>query len=116
MRPTETTAVRHPRSAAAGVRVRRAGPGDAAALLAFQRRLDRQSFFMLLRPDERGDGVEVVERRLVEQCGYDIVALHDADAVGWAQVERQPWARIRHIGYVVLGVDQDHQRQGLGTS
>jgi RimJ/RimL family protein N-acetyltransferase len=71
---------------------------------------------MLLRPDERADGVGVLAHRLAEQCGFDILALHGEDAVGWAQVERQPWARIRHVGYVVLGVDEDHQGRGLGAS
>jgi hypothetical protein len=34
-------------------KIRLAGPGDAAALLALQRRLDTQSSFMLLERQER---------------------------------------------------------------
>jgi hypothetical protein len=47
-------------------RVRMAGPGDAAALLRLKRRLDRQTSFMLLEPDERDTSVQVLADELIE--------------------------------------------------
>ena len=41
---------------AAGVRLRAAGPGDAAGLLALKRALDQETRFMLLEPGERAEG------------------------------------------------------------
>ncbi|MFF5297056.1 GNAT family N-acetyltransferase [Paractinoplanes globisporus] len=97
------------------VEVRRGTPRDAATLLALQHRLDAQSRFMLLEPGERADDPAAVARRLGDQLGFDILAFHHDIAVGWAQVEVQPWARVRHIGYVVLGVDREHHARGVGT-
>ena len=46
--------------AAAGLRLRVAGPGDAAGLLALKQALDRETPFVLLEPGERTESVDDV--------------------------------------------------------
>lgn len=99
-----------------GIDVRPAGPGDAEALLALQQRLDRQTSFMLLEPDERSTDPGALRERLTHPTpgSVDLLALSGARAVGWLSVEVLPYRRARHVGYVVLGVDAEAAGRGLG--
>jgi len=105
--------------------IRLAVPDDAAALLALQQRLDRQSAFMLLEPDERQASPDPVRLRLAsqtEQGSFDLVAPVAGDdrglvvvaVAGWLAVEVMAYRRAAHGGYVVLGVDAQHSGRGLG--
>lgn len=103
------------------VLIREATGADAAALLALQHRLDIQSSYMLLEPDER----EIEPDRLAERLGsagrpgFDLVAVAEADSesdsfYGWLSVDVLPYRRARHVGYVVLGVDAAMSGRGIG--
>lgn len=104
--------------------IRLAVSDDAPALLALQQRLDCQSSFMLLEPDERDPSPDPLRRRLGAQGSrgsFDLVAdcptgLHEPHKAlaGWLCVEVSPWRRAAHVGYVVLGVDIGHSGQGIG--
>ena len=63
--------------------IRLATAGDAAALLALQRRLDVQSAFMLLEPDERDESPARLRERLGAQTAagsFDLLAEQVGDA------------------------------------
>ena len=104
--------------------IRLATPDDASALLTLQQRLDRQTNFMLLEPDERDPHIDLLERRLEAQAGhrsFDLVSYRDAEfeesrsvLAGWLSVEVLPWRRAAHVGYIVLGVDAVHSGRGFG--
>ncbi|MEV0823747.1 GNAT family N-acetyltransferase [Nonomuraea rubra] len=90
--------------------IRRATPGDAAALLALQLRLDEESSFMLLQPGERAPSPS-------PSPSPSFVLLGMADegvAAGYVEVEVLPYARARRTGYVVMGVRAAYAGQGLG--
>lgn len=109
----------------AGV-IRLAVPADAAALLALQQRLDRQSSFMLFEPDERDPDPHALRHRLAAQgnCGgLDLVAVDpqglpggQAELVGWLSVAVAPYRRVAHVGALALGVDAAHASRGLGSA
>jgi hypothetical protein len=85
-------------------KIRLAGPGDAAALLALQRRLDTQSSFMLLEPQERERAPGQLRARLESQGmagSFDLVADGDEGLLGWLSVEVLPFRRARRCGLPV---------------
>ena len=105
--------------------IRLASAEDAAALLALQRRLDAQSSFMLLEPDERNETPARLRDRLGAQTvtgSFDLLAEQVGDAgdptrpllVGWLAVGVPPYRRAAHAGHVVLGVDAAHAGRGAG--
>jgi ribosomal protein S18 acetylase RimI-like enzyme len=99
--------------------IRLATPRDADHLLALQRRLDTQSTFMLLEPEERDSDSAALQNRLASHRGtgsFDLLASVDGFAVGWISVEVMPYRRARKTGYVVLGVDSQAKGRGIGTS
>ena len=99
-------------------KIRLAGPDDAAALLALQHRLDGQSSYMLLEPDEREQAPDRLRARLRDQGttgSFDLIAAHDDGLVGWLSVEVLPFRRASRCGYVVMGVDAAAAGRGIGT-
>ena len=99
--------------------IRLATAADAVSLLALQRRLDAQSAFMLLEPDERPNDARRLEQRLRAQGpsgSFDLVAHREDGLVGWLAVEVAPYRRARHVGYIVLGVDAAEGGRGIGRS
>jgi GNAT superfamily N-acetyltransferase len=99
--------------------IRLAGLDDAAALLALQHRLDGQSSFMLLEPDEREQTPDRLRARLRDQGttgSFDLIAAHDDRLAGWLSVEVLPFRRASRCGYVVMGVDVAAAGRGIGSS
>jgi ribosomal protein S18 acetylase RimI-like enzyme len=99
--------------------IRQAGPGDAAALLALQRRLDEQSSFMLLEPGERDPEPDSLRDRLAAQGpagSFDLVAEDEQALLGWVSVEVAPFRRARRTGYLVMGVDAGAAGRGVGSA
>jgi RimJ/RimL family protein N-acetyltransferase len=95
--------------------IRLAGPRDAAALLGLQHRLDSQSRYMLLEPDERAQAPDQLRDRLAGQGeSFDLVAEEDGGVLGWLSAEVLPFRRARHTGYLVVGVDADATGRGIG--
>jgi hypothetical protein len=67
------------------VAIRLIGPEDAAPLLSLQHRLDSQSRFMLLEPDERPRAPDRVRERLAEPgLNFDLLAAAGEEASGEA--------------------------------
>ena len=101
-----------------------ASASDAEPLLHLQRRLDRQSPFMMLEPDERDPDPERLHSRLAAQestASFDLVAHLSTGAaskppqlLGWLSVEVPPYRRAAHVGHLVLGVDDRFRARGIG--
>jgi ribosomal protein S18 acetylase RimI-like enzyme len=98
------------------IKICRATPEDAAALLDLQCSLDAETRFMLLEPGERDETQDHVKRRLAEPRGPSFLLIaHDCGvAAGYVEVEAMPYARARRTGYVVMGVRGAYGGQGLG--
>jgi ribosomal protein S18 acetylase RimI-like enzyme len=97
-----------------GVVVRLAVDADGPRLLALQHRLDEQSSFMLLEPDERRGGPDPPP-----DAGPGYYLLGDPGPgqplAGYVHVDVPPFRRARRTGYLVIGVDADWSGRGLGT-
>jgi RimJ/RimL family protein N-acetyltransferase len=102
-----------------GARMRTAGPGDAAALLRLQRRLDEETSFMLLEDGERGTSAEALAGHLdrAARSGNSvvIVAEIDGDLVGYVELAGGSFRRSRATAYLVIGVIAQASGKGVGA-
>jgi RimJ/RimL family protein N-acetyltransferase len=118
------------------MRFREARPDDAATLLALKRRLDRETSFMLLEPDERTETAQDVAADLGRLAGSNSVVivadcpsvadgLSVADGpsgvvgpsgiVGYVDARGGEFRRNRTTAYVVIGVLATASGQGVGS-
>jgi RimJ/RimL family protein N-acetyltransferase len=99
--------------------IRVAGPGDAAALLRLKQRLDQETAFMLLEPDERDTSVQTLADELgaVAQSGNSavIVAESGGELVGYVELVGGRFRRNKTTAYLVIGVLAQASGQGVGT-
>lgn len=100
-------------------RIRLASQDDAASLLDLQHRLDAQSSFMLLEPDEREHSPDLLRARLQAQGAagsFDLIAEDDEPGrlAGWLSAQVSPFRRARHTGHLVIGVDAAAAGRGIG--
>ncbi len=107
-----------PDTTLAGMRFREARPGDAAALLALKRQLDRETSFMLLEPQERTETVPDIAADLERLAGSNcvvIMAQSPAGVVGYVDARGGEFRRNRITAYVVIGVLATASGQGVGS-
>jgi GNAT superfamily N-acetyltransferase len=99
--------------------MRTAGPGDAAALLRLQQRLDQETSFMLLEPGERGTSAEELARHLgrVARSGNSVVIVADIDGdlAGYVELAGGSFRRSRATAYLVIGVAAQASGRGVGA-
>lgn len=103
------------------ISIREAREEDAGALLQLQRRLDRESEYMLLEPDERTATEDKLRERL-KSCAASSNSVIMVAAVegmhelaGFVSVEGGGYRRNAHCGYIVTGVAASYAGQGVGT-
>jgi len=105
--------------AAASPILRRAGPGDAAALLRLKQRLDSETSFMLFEADERDASVPVLATELerVASSPNSVVIVADLrdDLVGYVELNGGRVRRSRTTAQVVLGVLSASSGRGIGS-
>ena len=101
------------------LRLRTAGPGDAARLLALKQGLDRETSFMLLEPGERRGTAEEVAASLNAMAGAGnsvvIVAETAGRLVGYAEARGGRVRRNRITARVVIGVLAAASGRGVGA-
>ena len=90
-------------------------PDDAADFLALQQRIDRQTTMMMLEPDERATDVDAVRARYMAGGSQVFLADVENQLVGYLIAERGEFRRVRHVAYLVIGVDADFAGRGIGT-
>jgi ribosomal protein S18 acetylase RimI-like enzyme len=104
---------------AAGLRLRVAGPGYAAGLLALKHALDRETRFMLLEPGERTEGPGAVAADLdqVARSGNSVVVVAESagQLAGYAEARGGRFRRNRATAHVVTGVLAAARGQGAGA-
>lgn len=101
------------------VTLRKLVPGDAAELLHLQHRLDEESSFMLLEPDERQSGLqqvtEMIESFVKAETSILIGAEADGRLVGYLSARGGSVRRNRHSAYIVIGILTEYQGMGIGS-
>jgi RimJ/RimL family protein N-acetyltransferase len=99
--------------------LRIAGPSDAVALMKLKQRLDEETAFMLLEPDERDTSIQALARHLEEVSQSEnsvvIVAGRHGDLAGYVELAGGKFRRNRSTTDVVIGVLAEAGGQGVGT-
>lgn len=104
----------------AQIRVDRAVPGDASAVLALHRRVLEEGEWFITEPDEFPEGVESKVAAIRDagrsQNGVFLAARHDHLLVGWLQVVGGGRRRTRHVGRLEMMVDPRFRGMGVGST
>ena len=99
--------------------LRIAGPDDAIELMKLKQRLDEETSFMLLEPDERDTSIQALARHLeeVSQSGNSvvIVAGRRDDLAGYVELAGGRFRRNRSTAHVIIGVLAEASGKGVGT-
>ncbi len=99
--------------------LRIAGPNDAVALMKLKQRLDEETSFMLLEPDERDTSTQTLARHLEEvsrsQNSVVIVADQHGDLAGYVELVGGKFRRNRSTTHVIIGVLAEASGKGVGT-
>jgi RimJ/RimL family protein N-acetyltransferase len=99
--------------------LRTAGPNDAEALMKLKQRLDEETSFMLLEPDERDTSIQTLARHLeeVSQSENSVVIVADrrGDLAGYVELVGGKFRRNRSTTHVVIGVLAEASGKGVGT-
>jgi RimJ/RimL family protein N-acetyltransferase len=99
--------------------LRIAEPDDAVALMKLKQRLDEETSFMLLEPDERDTSIQALARHL-EEVGQSensvvIVADRHGDLAGYVELVGGTFRRNRPTTHVIIGVLAEASGKGVGT-
>lgn len=101
------------------VNIREIKDEDAENHLSLCIKLDNETKFMLYEPGERTTTVERHREFVHSQITYEdstiFVAEHDNQLVGHLIVNGGKVKRIKHVGYIVVGILKDYTGQGIGT-
>jgi len=98
--------------------IRKIELGDAENFLEMQLALDKETKFMMFEPGERPNDVNRVRGMIQREEAANnlmLVAEIDSKIVGFLSVQRGIPNRIKHSAYIVVGVCETYQRQGIGT-
>jgi RimJ/RimL family protein N-acetyltransferase len=100
------------------VRMRAAGPDDAAALLRLKQRLDRETSFMLLEAGERDASVPALAQELdsAARSGNSVVIVAEiaGELAGYIELTGGTFHRNQATAYVVIGVLAAAGGKGVG--
>lgn len=96
------------------MRIRRIDICDARLFWDVQKQLDTETKFMMLEPDERRFDFS---RTIGQISRFDfLIGAEDAGKlVGYLSAKRGKARRIRNTAYLVVGILEAYQHQGIGT-
>lgn len=94
---------------------------DAESFFSMMCFLDRETPFMMYEPEERGKTSDAAGLRekiddAVSMGDFLLIAEESAkNIVGYIWAKRGRLNRVRHTAYIVVGIREAYQRQGIGT-
>lgn len=96
------------------MRVERICPNEAEALYDCMKQIDQEAQYMLYLPEERTFNKD----KLVEHLRYQFyigVKTEDNKIMGYLSVHMSTLYKLKHIGYISIGLVEELQQQGLAT-
>lgn len=79
------------------------------------KKIDQETRFMMFEPDERQFDENLITSYLTNKDDLFIGAFNEHEIVGFLSAKRGSFRRIRHSAYIVIGIRQTSQRQGIGS-
>ncbi|WP_053958254.1 GNAT family N-acetyltransferase [Sulfobacillus thermosulfidooxidans] len=100
--------------------IRQITEDDAEAFLTMQRQLDLETDFMLMAPGERQTTVaqqrDIIHKILSDGRSMIWVVADGQRLVGALTFQAMAPLKIRHTGYIVVGILAAHRGRGLGSA
>lgn len=91
---------------------------DANNYLEMLLNLDNETKFMMFEPGERPTDINIAKNRIEKSINGDnlvLVATDEEDIVGFLSVQRGGPKRIKHTGYIVVGIREKYRGKGIGS-
>lgn len=98
--------------------IRKAKLSDADNLLIMLLALDTETKYMLLDAGERDNDVKRIEGMIEQSINGSnllLIAEEENDIVGFLSVQKGLFKKIKHTGYIVVGIRKVYQGRGIGT-
>lgn len=90
---------------------------DANNYLDMLLNLDNETKFMMFEPGERSADINIAKNIIEKSVNGDnllLVATDGEDIVGFISVQRGVPKRIKHTGYIVIGIREKYRGKGIG--
>ena len=90
---------------------------DANSYLEMLLNLDKETKFMMFEPEERSNSIDIARKieNTIKGDNLILVATEGTEIIGFLSVERGVPRRIRHTGYVVVGIREKYRGMGIGS-
>lgn len=102
------------------MQIRKISENDSENYIELCKRLDRETKFMMLEPDERTANVQqqrdAFNSLLAAGNRMVFVAEDDGNLVGYLGAYGGEFRRNKHKAYIVVGILRQHAGKGVGTS
>ncbi|MCI0184913.1 GNAT family N-acetyltransferase [Sulfoacidibacillus ferrooxidans] len=102
------------------MQIRKISEDDSENYIELCKRLDRETKFMMLEPDERTANVQqqrnAINSLLAAGNSMVFVAEDDGNLVGYLGAYGGEFRRNKHKVYIVIGILQEHAGKGIGTA
>lgn len=91
---------------------------DADNYLHMLLNLDNETKFMMFEPGERSTDINNIKNIIEESVNVNnliLVAIENENIIGFLSLERGVPKRIRHTGYIVVGIRRNFRGMGVGS-
>ena len=92
---------------------------DAENYLDMLLNLDKETKFMMFEPGERPTDINALKNAIEKSINDNnlfLVATHKENIVGFLSIQRGEYRRIRHTGYLVVGIREKYRGMGIGNA
>lgn len=95
--------------------IRKLETTDVEKYLGMLTQLDKETKSMLFEPGERTTSISQIKEGIKNKDSQTFIVDCNSEVVGFIHVGRGFAKRIKHTGYIVIGILQDFQGKGLGS-
>ena len=91
---------------------------DAENYLDMLLNLDKETKFMMFEPGERPTDINAVKnaiKKSINDNNLFLVVTYKENIVGFLSIQRGEYRRIRHTGYLVVGIREKYRGMGIGS-
>ena len=97
------------------MQIRKIDQSEAKTFFDCMKGIDQETKFMMFEPDERQFDENLITSYLTNKDDLFVGAFNEHEIVGFLAAKRGNFRRIRHSAYIVIGIRQAFQRQGIGS-
>lgn len=91
---------------------------DANNYLDMLLNLDHETKYMMFEPGERSTDINITKNVIEKSINGDnliLVATDEENIIGFLSVQKGEYRRIKHTGYIVVGIREKYRGKGIGS-